>query len=233
MSFSENLMRLRKSKGLSQEEFANEIDVTRQTVSKWELGVSTPDMDKLVQMANFFGISVDDLLNSDDATSKVNPIVENTTQNETVDKNESYNPEPKKSSGILAKLFVLLLIGAIITIITILIILLVRDLGEKKNNNTTDNNIVNTVENTIENNTVNEVNNTVDDQQKQIDELQNKVNELENKSNSNSNSSNQNKYEKSDFQKNVEEKVEKESKEIQERFEKMKKEIEEKVDLNN
>lgn len=72
MSFSENLMRLRKQKELSQEEFANEINVTRQTVSKWELGISTPDMDKLVQMASFFGITVDDLVNSEEATSKVN-----------------------------------------------------------------------------------------------------------------------------------------------------------------
>lgn len=70
MSFSENLMRLRKQKGLSQEEFANEVGVSRQTVSKWELGVSTPEMEKLIQMSNFFGVSVDDLLNSGDITSK-------------------------------------------------------------------------------------------------------------------------------------------------------------------
>ena len=160
MSFSENLMRLRKAKGLSQEEFANEIDVTRQTVSKWELGVSTPEMDKLVQMANFFGISVDDLLNSDDATSKVNTAAENTTQSQTVDNNVNINPEPNKSSNTLAKVFVVLLIGAIIAIITILIILLVRDYSDKKetksnkSSNITSNVVENKIENQIDNNTI-------------------------------------------------------------------------------
>lgn len=160
MSFSENLMRLRKSKGLSQEEFANEIDVTRQTVSKWELGVSTPDMDKLVQMSNFFGISVDDLLTSEDATSKVNAKVEEVTQNQTVDNNVNKNPdpepEPKKSSNTLAKVFVVLLIGAIITIIIVLMVILVKDLGEDKDSKSStkksSNEISNVVENKIENN---------------------------------------------------------------------------------
>ena len=46
MEFGNRLYELRKQKGLSQEELANRLDVTRQTVSKWELGDSTPDMDK-------------------------------------------------------------------------------------------------------------------------------------------------------------------------------------------
>ena len=48
MEFGNRLYELRKQKGLSQEELANRLDVTRQTISKWELGDSTPDMDKLV-----------------------------------------------------------------------------------------------------------------------------------------------------------------------------------------
>ncbi len=59
MTFGEILATLRKSKGLSQEQLAEELNVARQTVSKWELGQSTPDMDCLSKLSNFFGVSTD------------------------------------------------------------------------------------------------------------------------------------------------------------------------------
>ena len=62
MEFGNRLYELRKQKGLSQEELANRLDVTRQTVSKWELGDSTPDMDKLVALGELFEISMDELV---------------------------------------------------------------------------------------------------------------------------------------------------------------------------
>lgn len=62
MQFSENLMRLRKEKGLSQEQLGNEINVTRQTISKWELGDTVPDMNKLIELSRLFDISVDELI---------------------------------------------------------------------------------------------------------------------------------------------------------------------------
>ena len=52
---NENIKAIRKSKGLSQEELAIRLNVVRQTVSKWELGETTPDMDKLIQLAELFG----------------------------------------------------------------------------------------------------------------------------------------------------------------------------------
>lgn len=61
MRFQEQLIHLRKQKGLSQEQLGAEIGVTRQTVSKWELGETTPEMDKLVQLSDFFEISLDAL----------------------------------------------------------------------------------------------------------------------------------------------------------------------------
>lgn len=48
MKFSEKLENLRKSKGMSQEALAQKLNVTRQTVSKWELDQTTPDMNKLI-----------------------------------------------------------------------------------------------------------------------------------------------------------------------------------------
>ena len=62
MEFKDKLYDLRKQKGMSQEELALRLNVSRQTVSKWELGDSTPDMEKLVTISNLFEISLDELV---------------------------------------------------------------------------------------------------------------------------------------------------------------------------
>lgn len=62
MDFNNKLYELRKQKGFSQEELANRLNVSRQTVSKWEVGDSTPDMEKLVAISDLFGISLDELV---------------------------------------------------------------------------------------------------------------------------------------------------------------------------
>ena len=62
MEFGNRLYELRKQKGLSQEELANRLEVTRQTVSKWEAGDSTPDMEKLAALGALFEISLDELV---------------------------------------------------------------------------------------------------------------------------------------------------------------------------
>lgn len=62
MKFNEHLIELRRQKGLSQEQLGEEIGVTRQTVSKWELGSTTPELDKLIQLAEFFELSIDRLV---------------------------------------------------------------------------------------------------------------------------------------------------------------------------
>ncbi len=62
MEFNNKLYELRKKKGLSQEELAGKLNVSRQTVSKWELGDSTPDMEKLIALSDLFEISLDELV---------------------------------------------------------------------------------------------------------------------------------------------------------------------------
>lgn len=62
MEFSKKLYALRKKNGLSQEELANKLNVTRQTISKWELGESAPEMEKLVMLGDYFNISLDELV---------------------------------------------------------------------------------------------------------------------------------------------------------------------------
>jgi len=65
MNLSENLKRIRKENNLSQEQLAEELGVSRQSVSKWESGVSYPEMDKVLQIAKMFNLNIDDLLNQD------------------------------------------------------------------------------------------------------------------------------------------------------------------------
>lgn len=62
MEFNNKLYNLRKQKGLSQEELANRLNVSRQTVSKWEVGDSTPDMEKLIAISDLFEMSLDELV---------------------------------------------------------------------------------------------------------------------------------------------------------------------------
>lgn len=67
MTFAERLMTLRRAKGWSQEELGERLGVTRQTVSKWELGSTTPELEKLSAMGELFGVSLDELVNGKQA----------------------------------------------------------------------------------------------------------------------------------------------------------------------
>ncbi len=65
MILADKIMCLRKQRGWSQEELANRVNVSRQSVSKWESDSSVPEMDKIVQMSSIFNVSTDYLLKDD------------------------------------------------------------------------------------------------------------------------------------------------------------------------
>ena len=65
MSLSENLKVLRKQKGLSQEQLAEQLNVSRQAVSKWESNNGMPEMDSLIILSEIFECTIDDLLKKD------------------------------------------------------------------------------------------------------------------------------------------------------------------------
>ncbi|MCI9042052.1 helix-turn-helix domain-containing protein, partial [Dubosiella newyorkensis] len=65
MNLGEKIIELRKKEGYSQEELASLLDVSRQSVSKWELNASTPDLDKIVRLSEIFHVSIDSLLQED------------------------------------------------------------------------------------------------------------------------------------------------------------------------
>ena len=65
MNLADNLKKIRKENNLSQEALADKLNVSRQSVSKWESGVAYPEMDKVIQLSKMFNVSVDELLNQD------------------------------------------------------------------------------------------------------------------------------------------------------------------------
>lgn len=65
MILSEKIVMLRKKFGWSREELAEQLGVSRQSVSKWELGTAIPDLDKIVRLSQLFGVSTDFLLKDD------------------------------------------------------------------------------------------------------------------------------------------------------------------------
>ena len=70
----DNLKTLRKNKGLSQEELAVKLNVVRQTISKWEQGLSVPDAEVLIKISEVFDTPVSTLLGEDISESKVDDI---------------------------------------------------------------------------------------------------------------------------------------------------------------
>ncbi len=56
------LQKLRRQAGMSQQELADQLHVSRQSISKWELGTATPDLDNLVRLSELFGVSLDELV---------------------------------------------------------------------------------------------------------------------------------------------------------------------------
>lgn len=66
MEFHEKLQELRKKQGLTQEELAKELFVSRTAISKWELGKGYPSIDSLKEISRFFSVTIDDLLSSEE-----------------------------------------------------------------------------------------------------------------------------------------------------------------------
>lgn len=75
MELSEKIQMLRKKEGLSQEGFAEKMGVSRQAVSKWELGVSKPDVDKILLMSKLFDVSCDYLLKDQVENDKEEKVI--------------------------------------------------------------------------------------------------------------------------------------------------------------
>lgn len=114
--FSENLKTIRSKKGLTQAELAIRLNVVRQTISKWEKGLSVPDADMLIKIAELFEISVSDLLGAKvEYESDKNDVAEQLSRI-----NEQLAIKNHRS-----KLLLKIVLGIIISIIVINIIMII------------------------------------------------------------------------------------------------------------
>jgi len=87
MRFGDKLIMLRRERGYSQEQLANMLDVSRQSVSKWEAGQSTPEINKLIMLADIFSVNVDSLIREEIEL----PDIENRQEKlESINKNVIY-----------------------------------------------------------------------------------------------------------------------------------------------
>lgn len=111
MSIGNNISNLRKENNLSQEELAEKVGVTRQTISKWELDETSPDINQAKIISQTFNISLDELTDND----VNNVIIEKVSNTE-------------KLAGITIKILKLLGIGFIVFLVIILIALIVFNL---------------------------------------------------------------------------------------------------------
>ena len=74
MKLSEKIVNLRKARNMSQEELAEQLGVSRQAVSRWEVGSALPDASNILQLSKLFGVSADYLLNDDYKGESPEPI---------------------------------------------------------------------------------------------------------------------------------------------------------------
>lgn len=108
MSLAEKLVALRKQKGLTQMDLAEKLDVSRQAISRWEVGAAVPGTDNLKVLGELFGVSVDYLLN--DNQENLSRFTEPLGKGQD-SKEDSKNRIKRKA------IFVCLLVGAIIFVI--------------------------------------------------------------------------------------------------------------------
>ena len=79
MSLGNNLFNARKKSGLSQEEVAGRLGVSRQTISKWELDETLPDICQSKRLANLYGLSLDELIEFDSDVKEIQEVIDRTS----------------------------------------------------------------------------------------------------------------------------------------------------------
>ena len=105
MEIGKKIMDLRKKNGLSQEELAEKVGVARQTISKWELGETSPDLKQSKELSKIFNVSLDELVNNDIK----NVLVEKTSNTE-------------KLAGLILKLLKFMIIFIIVVPILLIVL---------------------------------------------------------------------------------------------------------------
>lgn len=116
MNLGEKLYELRKAKNLSQEDVADKLKVTRQTVSKWETNQSTPDFDKILPLCELFEISTEELLTGKKAEKGEE---KQTTDDQQEEKQPSKEEVRRKSAEVVSSSVFLYILSVVVIIIAI------------------------------------------------------------------------------------------------------------------
>lgn len=80
MNFGSSLMQARKRKGISQEEAAGRLGVSRQTISKWETGETVPDVLQCKKLSRMYGLTLDELVEFDTEVEEIEQMIGNTSE---------------------------------------------------------------------------------------------------------------------------------------------------------
>ena len=115
MILSEKIIMLRKKYGWSQEELAERLDISRQSVSKWESGASIPDLERIVSMSQLFGVTTDYLLKDEIEKEKIDTSCDTDCElhRVTMEEANAYMNEKKKAAPMLANATTLCILSPI------------------------------------------------------------------------------------------------------------------------
>ena len=117
MTLGENIVRLRTQKNWSQGDLADALDISRQSVSKWETDASIPELDKLLKLSGLFGVTLDELVRGEDAPKAETAVP--APQAAPASFTPQTPPEREKSRSIIGT--VLLCTGAVIVLLFLLL----------------------------------------------------------------------------------------------------------------
>ncbi len=101
MNISEKIYNLRQEKNLSQGDLAELLDVSRQSVSKWETGTASPDLDKIIKLSEIFGISIDELVKGEALPKKAEAAKETSPQVKYVYVEKEQKLPPRKIAALI------------------------------------------------------------------------------------------------------------------------------------
>ncbi len=113
VKIGEFLRELRKGKGLTQEQLAEQFNISRRSVSRWETGSNLPDLDILIEMTDYYGVELKEILNGERKSEKMNEELKETVLKVA----EFSNEDKRKLTERMNKLFIAGLVAAVIYII--------------------------------------------------------------------------------------------------------------------
>ena len=114
IEIANRLQQLRKEKGLSQEQLAEALGISRQAVSKWERAESSPDTDNLICLAKLYNVSLEDLLNTDQSINEIIETSRNESSSTEVSDDVEESPKERIMSAINGTVVILVVIAFLI-----------------------------------------------------------------------------------------------------------------------